>query len=97
MIIAPIYTQLVALLVPRGDHPEVMDGRTHLDLLNEAVEWVAVHVELPLSVAMMRAETVNQVRRKYNALIKGARIRAERYAKDLPTEEEQERLQSQDE
>lgn len=86
MVMGMLYVQLRALLLPRGEVEELMDARTYSDLLSEAVEWVAVHDTLPTDETA-RDYTITAVRRKYNALIKGARIRQRIYANDLPTKE----------
>lgn len=90
MVMGLLYIQLRALLLPRGEVEELMDARTYSDLLNEAVEWVAVHDTLPTDETA-RDYTITAVRRKYNALIKGARIRQRIYANDLPAKETQAR------
>ena len=86
MVMGMLYVQLRSLLLPRGEVEELMDARTYSDLLNEAVEWVAVHDTLPTD-ERARDYTITAVRRKYNALIKGARIRQRIYANDLPAKE----------
>lgn len=86
MVLGVLYVQLRSLLLPRGEVEELMDARTYSDLLSEAVEWVAVHDTLPTDETA-RDYAINAVRRKYNALVKGARIRERIYANDLPAKE----------
>lgn len=97
-VIGVLYLQLRVLLIGRGrdDAGEILrDGRTRSDLLTEALEWVAAHDTLPDDYRA-RDYTIRAVRRKYNALLKGADLRETlhreiRDAEDIPAATEEER------